>query len=296
MLTGSYDGISRVWEEGKMIGALSGHQAPVKSVTCFDSAGGRCAASASKDHTLRLFKFDEQMGATGATLCVGHTASVEAVASSPNGNLLCSGSWDRTIRLWDTNTGIAVAKPPKKKTKKSSADVESVESIATLEGHSDAVTALEWLDGDCIVTGSWDHTLRAWDARAQSCIRVLNGSKAFRAISWSAAANLLAAVQGDKTIGLWDIKGEGHTKVRLGVGSEGHQAQVVDVAWVPGSSSLLCSASHDCTTRLWDTRSTKIPLHTLTTHDDKALCVYWIGDKTVLTGGADCKMREASLC
>lgn len=35
----------------------------------------------------------------------GHLDQVEAVQFSPNGQTVASGSWDGTIRLWDTKTG-----------------------------------------------------------------------------------------------------------------------------------------------------------------------------------------------
>eukprot|EP00656_Telonema_subtile_P000048 TRINITY_DN10015_c0_g1_i1.p1 TRINITY_DN10015_c0_g1~~TRINITY_DN10015_c0_g1_i1.p1 ORF type:complete len:409 (-),score=92.00 TRINITY_DN10015_c0_g1_i1:255-1481(-) len=293
-LTGSYDGIARIWKGEELVTALSGHQGAIKSVVCYETARGRAVATASKDHTLRIWQLNDQMEVEALALCAGHTGSVEAVAVSEDG-VICSGSWDHQIKLWNGDCATtAIPQQPKKKRKAPIEAAAEADCSATLEGHSDAVTALTWLDRFTFVSGGFDRNLRAWDASAETCVRVVNFNKAIRAVSWSESAQLLATAQGDKTVALFDMKGEGHLKVRLGQGG-GHQEPVVDVAWMPGSTSLLASVSHDKTSLLWDIRSPKEPVHTLTTHDDKVLCAHWTNSQIVLTGGADCKLRQAMM-
>ncbi|MEL7672419.1 MAG: CARDB domain-containing protein [Chloroflexota bacterium] len=73
----------------------------------------------------------------------GHGGSVAGLAFSPLGGQLASGSWDGTIRLWDTATG---------------------QTINTLTGHGDRVTGVVYSpDGSRLVSGSWDGTVRLWD-------------------------------------------------------------------------------------------------------------------------------------
>ncbi|KAG6326766.1 hypothetical protein ID866_12322, partial [Astraeus odoratus] len=43
----------------------------------------------------------------------GHSGHVESVAFSPDGKRIASGSWDKTIWLWDAETGFQLGSPLK---------------------------------------------------------------------------------------------------------------------------------------------------------------------------------------
>ncbi|CCA76887.1 hypothetical protein PIIN_10873, partial [Serendipita indica DSM 11827] len=75
----------------------------------------------------------------------GHSSSVTAVAFSPDGSRIVSGSRDQTIRLWDAKTGEPVGEP--------------------YRGHSGSVNAVAISqDGSQLVSGSEDNTVHLWDA------------------------------------------------------------------------------------------------------------------------------------
>src|SRR4051812_20030947 len=81
---------------------LEGHWGSVWAVAF--SQNGKLLASASDDHTVRLW--DPATGAALQTL-EGHRDWVRAVVFSPDGKLLASGG-DNTLRLWDLATGAAL--------------------------------------------------------------------------------------------------------------------------------------------------------------------------------------------
>ncbi|THU75609.1 WD40 repeat-like protein, partial [Dendrothele bispora CBS 962.96] len=75
----------------------------------------------------------------------GHDSRVNSVAFSTDGTRIVSGSDDKTIRLWDTATGVQVGDP--------------------LQGHDDYVKSVAFsADGTRIVSGSDDRTIRLWHA------------------------------------------------------------------------------------------------------------------------------------
>jgi len=84
---------------------------------------------------------DAQTGKEVVDPFEGHTDYVISVQFSPGGKRVVSGSYDKTICIWDVETGEAVAGP--------------------FEGHIDWVTSVGFSpDGKWIVSGSDDRTIR----------------------------------------------------------------------------------------------------------------------------------------
>jgi len=87
-------------------------------------------------------------GSQTAILC-GHTGMVGSLTLSPNGASLVSGSHDKTIKLWDMQTGGV---------------------IKTFHGHTSRIISVS-ISADCtmIVSGSADRTIRLWNIQSEEC-------------------------------------------------------------------------------------------------------------------------------
>ncbi|KAK6810480.1 hypothetical protein RU639_013746 [Aspergillus parasiticus] len=232
----------------------------------------------------------------------GHLDSVNSVAFSPDGRTLASGSLDRTIKLWDTTTGIerqtleghsgwvySVAFSPDGRTLASgSADrtIKLWDTITgterqTLEGHSDWVYSVAFSpDGRTLASGSTDRTIKLWDTTTGTERQILEGrSGPVNSVAFSPDGRTLASGSADRTIKLWDTI-TGIERQTL----EGHSGPVNSVAFSPDGRTL-ASGSLENTIKLWDT-TTGIERQTLEGHSGPVYSVAFSPDGRTLASGS----------
>ncbi|NQT11427.1 MAG: hypothetical protein HQ582_01675 [Planctomycetes bacterium] len=192
-----------------------------------------------------------------------HTGHIRAVAFSPDGAIIASGSDDKKISLWDVQTG---------------------ELQRTLEGHANEVWSVAFVgDGATLVSGSRDKTIKLWDATGGQLRQTLTGSAdAVFSVAVSPDGSMLASGGRDATVRLW----------RLATGEvlrtlEGHTGYVFSVAFTP-DGSLVASGGVDGTVRLWDAETGKLmrSLETPAGNEIHALALSPNGSVLALGGSA----------
>ena len=113
-----------------------------------------------------------------------HARHVTSVAFSPDGQRALSGSEDKTLKLWEVETG---------------------KEIATWRGHESWVTSVAFSpDGQRALSGSGDDTLKLWEVETGKEIDsiVVDGGP----LAISMLGNLVLVGNGNSTITVYRVK------------------------------------------------------------------------------------------
>ncbi len=178
----------------------------------------------------------------------GHTDVVDAVAWSPDGKRVASGSFDTYVHVWDALTGA------------------HHQSYTRQDGH---VVPVAWsLDGIYIASGS-NSSAQVWNAATEQVAIAYTGqSKAVWALAWSPDKKRIASGSADNTIQIWDALTGQNVVTCLG-----HTKAVRSLSWSPDGTRLV-SGSFDGTARIWDA-ATGAPISSYTGRFNSVWAVGW---------------------
>ncbi|KAF5699653.1 vegetatible incompatibility het-e-1 [Fusarium mundagurra] len=158
----------------------------------------------------------------------GHGRGEVSVAVSPDNQLIASGGYDKTVKIWDIATGVC---------------------RHTLEGHDDDVHSVTFLP-DGLSLASASNIIKIWDTRTGLCLQTLEGHDGFvTSMASSPGGQYLASGSSDQTIKIWSSK-TGKCLKTL----EGYTHDVHSIAFSPNNERLV-SGSADSTVKIWDMKS-----------------------------------------
>ncbi|KAI6195406.1 hypothetical protein M3Y96_01227900 [Aphelenchoides besseyi] len=160
----------------------------------------------------------------------GHTGDVFSVdiPRSDTGNIFISGGADRHALVWDIRTG---------------------QCVQSFEGHEADINSVRFHpNGDTFATGSDDASCRLFDLRADRQVCVYEKESILfpvNGVDFSVSGRILFAGYGDYRVGVWDSL----KCIRQSI-LYGHENRISCLRTSPDGSAI-CTASWDCTIRIW---------------------------------------------
>ncbi|MGB3516780.1 MAG: protein kinase [Elainellaceae cyanobacterium] len=246
-------------------------------------------AIASVDGQVDLWRWD---GAESAL--IQQDSPVQAIAFSPDGQVIATGSPDRTARLWDVATQTEVRRwlhahsvvqvvfsqdgqrlvtatgsplPLRQGHSAQVWDVQTGEAIAQVAHQGNITDVALSDDGTLLATASFDRTAQVWDLTQNTLVAQVQHQEAVMGVTLTQGRQLGTASL-DNTAQLWELVGNPALTVLE------EEGPILAIAFSP-VDSLIAVSSGDGTLSLWheDGRrlrqwQTEYPVHTLTFSPD----------------------------
>jgi WD40 repeat protein len=211
----------------------------------------------------------------------GHEGEIGAIALSPDQQILASGSHDKSIKIWNLQTGKLIC---------------TFGNLLTWGAHKETVSCLAFtpdkqtlisggLDRSLtsLISGSLDGTLKFWNLQTRDKPRTFKASLGVKAIAISRDGQFIASAGWDGKIRLWHIE-TGEVLHTL----EGHSYSVNCFTFSPDGRTLASAGTYDKTILLWNVHTGQL-LHSLTGHENAVTCLAFSWDGQTLVSGSQDK-------
>ncbi|MSR30952.1 MAG: hypothetical protein EXR99_05540 [Gemmataceae bacterium] len=200
-----------------------------------------------------------------AVVFKGHTETIYSLVTGPNGKQIVSGSFDKTIRVWEAATG------------------KELRVYAGPQAHQQMVLSVGINpDGSLIASGSSDNTARVWDfPMSEPMVKLAAGDGIF-SLAVTPDGKAAAAGLKDGTIRLWKVNDPLKESFKDAVALKGHQGPVLALAFANNGLQLI-SGGVDGTLRSWNTADGKA-LNVLGAHTGSLTALLATGTQAYSSG------------
>ncbi|KAM3611270.1 uncharacterized protein V6R79_015797 [Siganus canaliculatus] len=213
-------------------------QEPVKTFTRFKDTAysgrfrsdGQLLVAGCEDSVVRLFDVD---GKVALRMFKGHTKAVHVTDFTSDRYQILTGSDDYTCRLWD---------------------IPNATELNTYQEHTDYIRCgvTSKLNRDIFITGSYDHTLKVFDARMDKSVMSMDHGQPVESLLLYPSEGLLVSA-GGRYVKVWDLLKGGQPLVSL----KNHHKTVTCLCLSSDGQRLL-SASLDRHVKVYNTTSYKV--------------------------------------
>lgn len=205
-------------------------------------------------------------------ICRGHVGMIGKIAWSPCGRMIASPSSDRTVRIWDAQSGSEMMR---------------------LKGHVLRPMAVAWSpDSKQLVTAGDERLIRLWDVERgalRSTFKRVHGPTV-SCVAWSPHRNIVATGSWDAKIAIWDpLSGEMIQTL------DEHANHITCLAW-SRDGAFLASGDYEGRVCIWDASTWRMKRHLRSGSGYAVYALDWDQEGQILfSGSEDCMLRRLAV-